>query len=350
MFRLVVIDDEYIVVEGIKAIIEREKLNCCVVGFAYDGIEALNVIKETVPDIVITDIRIPGRDGLSLIEEIREECPDTYFIVISGYTEFEYARRALTLGVKSYIDKPVTIAKVKEAIELITLDAIKRNKEKELVDYSNNLDQLMDQMINYLIGDEPKCFQDKFMDILQYIGLHSKDLKHFKSECYKVICVVLEVFSDNTNVRERELFISYSQLEEIASRDEILFYMHNVMNVIVGQIKANQLGSNHRIIKQLLAMLDKSYAKEIGLNELADQVDLNPAYLSILFKEEVGMSYVKYITKLRMDKAKDLLLEGKKVVEVSKLVGYSNYRYFCNIFKKSTGKTPNEYKGCIRKK
>ena len=84
MHRLVVIDDEYIVVEGIKAIIQREKLNCEVVGFAYDGIEALEVIRRERPDIVITDIRIPGLDGLSLIDESKEFLPYTRFIVISG--------------------------------------------------------------------------------------------------------------------------------------------------------------------------------------------------------------------------------------------------------------------------
>ena len=132
MHRLVVIDDEYIVVEGIKAIIQREKLNCEVVGFAYDGIEALEVIRRERPDIVITDIRIPGLDGLSLIEEAKEFLPDTSFIVISGYTEFEYARRALTLGVKSYIDKPVTIEKVSEVISMIDTEN-ERKEEKEKI-------------------------------------------------------------------------------------------------------------------------------------------------------------------------------------------------------------------------
>ena len=98
MYRLVVIDDEYIVVQGIKALISRLKLDYEVVGAAYDGIQGLEVIRSEKPDVVITDIRIPGLDGLSVIEAAKEECPDTYFIVISGYSEFVYAQRALTLG------------------------------------------------------------------------------------------------------------------------------------------------------------------------------------------------------------------------------------------------------------
>ena len=116
MYRLVVIDDEYIVVQGIKALISRLKLDYEVVGAAYDGIQGLEVIRSEKPDVVITDIRIPGLDGLSVIEAAKEECPDTYFIVISGYSEFVYAQRALTLGVKDYIDKPVTAEKLKNAL------------------------------------------------------------------------------------------------------------------------------------------------------------------------------------------------------------------------------------------
>ena len=119
MYRLVVIDDEYIVVQGIKALISRLKLDYEVVGAAYDGIQGLEVIRSEKPDVVITDIRIPGLDGLSVIEAAKEECPDTYFIVISGYSEFVYAQRALTLGVKDYIDKPVTADKLKNALEVV---------------------------------------------------------------------------------------------------------------------------------------------------------------------------------------------------------------------------------------
>lgn len=118
MYRLVVIDDEYIVVQGIKALISRLKLDYEVVGAAYDGIQGLEVIRSEKPDVVITDIRIPGLDGLSVIEAAKEECPDTYFIVISGYSEFVYAQRALTLGVKDYIDKPVTADKLKNALTM----------------------------------------------------------------------------------------------------------------------------------------------------------------------------------------------------------------------------------------
>ena len=100
MYRLVVIDDEYIVVQGIKALISRLKLDYEVVGAAYDGIQGLEVIRSEKPDVVNTDIRIPGLDGLSVIEAAQDEWPDPECIVIWGACAFGYAQRARPLGVK----------------------------------------------------------------------------------------------------------------------------------------------------------------------------------------------------------------------------------------------------------
>jgi two-component system response regulator YesN len=73
--------------------------------------------------------------------------------------------------------------------------------------------------------------------------------------------------------------------------------------------------------------------------------NMNPTYLSMVFKEEVGKTYIKYLTGIRIDKAKYFLSQGMKVYDVSRKVGYNNFRYFCDIFRKTTGMTPSEFKG-----
>lgn len=72
---------------------------------------------------------------------------------------------------------------------------------------------------------------------------------------------------------------------------------------------------------------------------------MTPAYFSNVFKQETGTTYIKYLTKIRMEKAKELLLSGYKVADVSSMVGYENYRYFCVVFKKYTGVTAQQFKG-----
>ena len=122
------------------------------------------------------------------------------------------------------------------------------------------------------------------------------------------------------------------------SIEEVQAYGESVLSDISKHLTADQTGSKHRVILELLTYLDEHYDQDIGLSELADRAGMSTAYLSVLFKTEVGTSYVKYLTDLRIKKAKKLLQNG-----------YKDYRYFCDIFKKHEGMTPNEYKGNVWK-
>ncbi|MGB8455665.1 MAG: response regulator [Anaerocolumna sp.] len=354
MYKLVVVDDEFIVVEGIKAMMARMKLGFEIVGFAYDGIAALEVIRNTRPDIVITDIRIPGMDGLSLIEEAKEFLPNTVFIVISGYNEFEYARRAITLGVKGYIDKPITMEKLTEVLsaaekEFEGHEQAFHEKQGKLAD-KQVLNSHIDHLIHGVIQEDVKIVKEQAENILCDIRNQNNTIDEYKNECYKFLCVTLGVFLEQKKQYERENLASYNDIEMLGTYEDINQYVREIINKIAERIEAGKSGSSHRIIIQLLDYIKLNYNKDIGLNELADMVNMNPAYLSVLFKDEVGMSYIKYLTQLRLNHAKELLLAGHKVMEVSEMVGYNDYHYFCNIFKKNTGQKPNEFKGCIRKK
>lgn len=354
MYKLVVIDDEFIVVEGIKALIARMQLNFEVIGFAYDGIAALEVVRNTRPDIVITDIRIPGMDGLSLIEEAKEFLPDTAFVVISGYNEFEYARRALTLGVKDYIDKPITMEKLTNVLETIEKELEDQEQaaleKREKARQKQVLNDHIDQIIHSIIQEDADRIPEQTEYIITDIRTQNHSVEDYKNECFKFLCVTLGVFLEQKRQYERENLVSYKDMESLETYDEIDRYVRGIINKITERIGAGKSGSSHRIILQLLDYIKENYNKDIGLNELADMVNMNPAYLSVLFKDEVGMSYIKYLTRLRMDHARELLLNGHKVMEVSELVGYNDYHYFCSIFKKNTGQKPNEFKGNVRKK
>ena len=99
MYKLVIIDDEIIVIQGIKAIIPRIRDDVSVVGWADNGLVGYDIIMREKPEIVITDIHMPGMDGISLIESVYDLLPNIIFVVISGYQEFAYAQKALKLGV-----------------------------------------------------------------------------------------------------------------------------------------------------------------------------------------------------------------------------------------------------------
>lgn len=120
MYKVAIIDDEPLIVEGLSKTMAWEKWNCSVAGFAYDGRSGMELIRSMRPDIIITDINMPEMDGLKMIAGLKSEFPDMMIIILTGYREFEYARRAIELGVSRFLLKPSKMSELEEAVEAVT--------------------------------------------------------------------------------------------------------------------------------------------------------------------------------------------------------------------------------------
>ncbi|MEW4371545.1 response regulator transcription factor [Paenibacillus kandeliae] len=107
--RMLIVDDEPVICQGLRHTIDWCELGVEVVGEAYDGYEALELVAEYGVDLVLTDICMEGMDGLKLAEQLKAHFPQVHVIMISGHEEFDYARRAMKLGVQDYLLKPVEI-------------------------------------------------------------------------------------------------------------------------------------------------------------------------------------------------------------------------------------------------
>ncbi len=107
MYSILIVDDEQGITEGLRLIIQRNMPDCTVAGVAYNGAQGFDLAMQVKPDIILTDIRMPQADGLAMIRRLDEAGCNARFIILSGYSEFEYARNAMGLGVKFYINKPV---------------------------------------------------------------------------------------------------------------------------------------------------------------------------------------------------------------------------------------------------
>lgn len=119
-YSILIADDERWVLLGIRRLVEKTGLPFQVAGLAENGIDALELLMECHPDVLITDIRMPGMDGLELMKEIRKKKLDTKVVLVSGYAEFDYAQKAIRMGAVDYLLKPVeaeTFAKVLENLE-----------------------------------------------------------------------------------------------------------------------------------------------------------------------------------------------------------------------------------------
>lgn len=116
MYRVVLIDDENIIVEGLRRVVRWADYNCQVVGTACDAEEGTRLIRELQPHILFTDIRMPGRDGLAMVAALRSEYPDMQVAILTGYRDFAYAQEAIRLGVTRFLLKPSKMEEIKEAL------------------------------------------------------------------------------------------------------------------------------------------------------------------------------------------------------------------------------------------
>jgi YesN/AraC family two-component response regulator len=120
MYRVVLIDDEKRIVEGLRKVVRWQDFGCQVVGDAGDAIRGAALIREARPHILFTDIRMPGDDGLTMLAGLRSEFPDMQVVVLTGYREFTYAQEAIRLGVTRFLLKPSKLDEIHDALRVAT--------------------------------------------------------------------------------------------------------------------------------------------------------------------------------------------------------------------------------------
>ena len=130
MYRVVLIDDEPLITEGLRKIVSWEKYHCEVVGTAEDAASGAELIRSLQPHILFTDIRMPGDDGLTMHAGLRSEFPEMQVAVLTGYREFSYAQEAIRLGVTRFLLKPSRMDEIHEALEAMTARLSSGNTEE----------------------------------------------------------------------------------------------------------------------------------------------------------------------------------------------------------------------------
>ena len=116
MLKIFLVEDESIMREGLRDNMPWQQFGYEFVGEAADGETALPLIRRTIPDVLLTDIKMPFMDGLALSRIVAKEFPNMKIIILSGYDDFEYARQAIQIGVEQYILKPVTREALKKVL------------------------------------------------------------------------------------------------------------------------------------------------------------------------------------------------------------------------------------------
>ena len=249
MKKVMLVDDEIFITEGLRNIIDWETLGLEVVQSAENGEEALKKFNENPVDIIVTDINMPNKTGLELVKELKEAGHNVKFIILSGYDEFSYAKKAIEYGVENYILKPIDEEELEEALKKL-VDNI--NKEKTII--NKGLDKT-GKLLAFLNGK---------YDLKEIIGIKNDMYVDFYKENYTVSNIFIN------SKKDKNLYINIDNLVEniFEGQYEILYQFDGQIIIINSWSKDftdnDILNSYNKLREKLLDNLDYDFFISIG--------------------------------------------------------------------------------------
>ena len=343
MYKVLLVDDEQTAKRSLRNIIGSHMPDFEVMAEAEDGREALDIVDQSFPDIIITDIRMPGMDGLQLAQEIRKRSDSAEIVIVTGYGQFEYAREALKFGVTDYLLKPIIPDEVVATLSAIMQrDSMKHrtiiSDNERMKAYKEHLDPICQHL--WLLNEnemmmEWRTLQGKLVDEYRYPvkikEVYSAILAYISGEAARI--------SSN---RVQMDVLNSSGIAKSSDGEYIVGLLLDAME----RIRADRNWGMMTNIASALKLIQTRFSDpDFSLSEAAQEAGMSTTYFSKCFKDETGVSFTEYLTNLRMNKAAQLLKnQGAKVYEVAQDVGYNEYSHFTKLFKKQFQLSPKDYR------
>ena len=397
MFKVMIVDDEYDIREGLTTLTDWEKQGFTVAVTARDGIEALEIYEKEKVSLVITDIKMPGMDGLELSGRLKELNNEVEIIIISGYNDFNYARQALKYNVSSYLLKPIMLDELHSELEAVKKRLMKRMGERRTaIEYRERLKDyfLIRAARGEIVKDADKSAREFGISLsgkralilaVQLENLAgtsgSTDIGDMAPGRLVVKNILEELLEEGKKGFlfediEYHFGILYLSSEEDAARlqDEVRCFVHNAeekvkrfasdSKIAVGigciagdwdslkdsyrsaadSLSRARYNKLDRRISDILNYIETNYQEDLSLKKLSSVFFINSIYLGQLFKKETGENFHNCINRVRIENAKRLLRDEKlSIHEVSERVGYKNLEHFYLSFKNIEGCSPGEY-------
>lgn len=402
MYKILIVDDEVFIREGLIKTVPWKDLDCEVIGQADNSIDALNLIEREKPDIAIIDIIMPGYNGIELAKRVYEKKLVTRLIILTGHNDFSFAQSAIKYGVTDYLLKPSDIkeiiAVINKVIESISLEQEKKKNHESLSNIVNSNIKLLRKEILFslltckniqnikqtkselrqlninidrffiltVIHDRESSICDLIHDTISY---YTKDaIEIFELDLGENELAVLFTWSGgaegnigiesvmmNSIESIRRLLVSngckkaniglspnYTGLEFIYQA-----YCESKCE-LVEIVEDNSIGGIKywsEIVRDCLIYMYEHYSEKLKMNCIAQRIHVSEGYLFRCFKKETGFTFLDVLEHYRLQNAKELLQNtGFRINEIAGRTGFPDTKYFTHIFKKKTGFTPSEYR------
>lgn len=316
---------------------------CIITAQAYNGLDVINHLREEAADLIISDIRMPGMDGLELARQVREEYPWMEMMIVSGYDEFEYAVQALRYGVSDYILKPMEPEKFRSSLSQLAATA-QEHSSKELARLSNMLDAPSLRSLAKLALEQDSAFAGQLREYCLAL-FQSREL--LRNSPYLRLALVeqycRQLAEQVTGPEGWEEWVVEEPLCLSQAEEAIASLIRQFCQTLWRNMESSS-GSS-LMFYRVRAYIDAHFTEDIGLEEIAQQTNYNKNYISAAFKKQGNQTVLEYIQEKRMQAAKERLAHSNcKVFEVAQQVGYRDINYFIRLFKGRYGITPQAFK------
>jgi len=402
MYKILLVDDEYFHREALKHSISWEEYGCTICGEANNGLAGIEQAIDLLPDIVLVDISMPFMDGLEMIENTKRVLPEAIYAIITGYSEFEYAKRGIELGIKYFVVKPVDDIELVKIINQMVQELDARKEKKE--EYTSlrfwadkNVRNNRREFLHMLLSDAGEIDRERFLyecehlqipirqggygvcclkvDVRTPISLSTEGWEQKIAEMlareqlknqYVVFCTREGGHILFANLAESEWDVM--QMRAVMQKLQIRFMQELVCTAVAGvgsyctdyrqipnscleaETSMTEIATSKLITRMLNYIHDNYGDADLTLHKIAAELYANYSYLSAQFTKEIGMTTSQYIQRFRMTKAVDALSKGgDNMVKIACDAGYTDVKYFYRCFKKEFGVTPNQYMDMIQK-
>ena len=401
--RIAIVDDEPKIRRGLHACIEGMRDEWRVTGTAEDGESALRLLEREPPDVLLLDMNMPGMDGPALLERVSADYPSVRCIVVSGHAEFHFAQNAMRYGALDYVLKPIQPEKVEEALRK-AYESIRRerSREEEQRYVEGSRRELREKLLqDLLFGAAPMREEEargkaeklelellpRFVVFTLRVALGSSErgaetasglLCELKPKAQAALeasgggfalpdgadglALVLRLGAKPAEDEARiaaamrqfaslgrgglELRVGAGRpCEALTETARSYAEAAAVRNAPRGEEPPRDESGYSLVVRGAIRYMREHYPRNIKLSDIADSVYVHANYLSELFKKQTGENVIDFLTDVRVEAAKRLIVRNEyKIYMVADSVGFKEPRYFSQVFKKKTGLTPAEYR------
>ncbi|MFW5776276.1 MAG: response regulator transcription factor [Spirochaetota bacterium] len=410
LHSLLIVDDERVIREGLATLVRWEDLGFSVRGVLSDGREALLVVEEQQIDVILTDIKMTFVSGLDLARRVREHCPATRVVLLSGHREFELAQQAVSAGVYDYLLKPLDLAQLRRVFGALaaTLDdekaaraAAAQAQHARERDRMTLLQQFYEQVLSG--GNSgPTEVAERYRRLGFTSSLAGRPMcivwitvarrERLPIEPHKIAEILAKGDSETAYVPvmfhlseadDKDEIAMVAHANDAVNRDAFMARVESAaretvsgiavtfgaeLGVAIGECRVDLLeaatgvlergeqtavrietgagtSGPDRLVAKAREFLADRFDQSVGLRETAESLGVTPPYLSHLFRERTGRTLIDYLTAIRMERARELLIASdRSVADIAGSVGYASTSHFSRVFKQSTGASPADFR------